>query len=76
MMCLILIFAQKSKVKWMRLTSGDWEGAAEIFQETELMLKDEADYKDGPSTVLYNFMKNRDFSPGENWEGYRSLTSK
>jgi len=33
-------------------------------------------YLDGPSKVLINYIKNRDMTAPDDWQGFRPLTSK
>eukprot|EP00746_Dinoflagellata_sp_MGD_P124293 gnl/MRDRNA2_/MRDRNA2_58879_c0_seq1.p1 gnl/MRDRNA2_/MRDRNA2_58879_c0~~gnl/MRDRNA2_/MRDRNA2_58879_c0_seq1.p1 ORF type:complete len:955 (+),score=207.34 gnl/MRDRNA2_/MRDRNA2_58879_c0_seq1:94-2958(+) len=58
---------------YLKYEKGDWQGAREIFAQTQTML---GLAPDGPSVTLLGVMKEHFFISPENWQGCRDLTEK
>jgi hypothetical protein len=56
--------------------SGQWKDAREHFENTDLMMSGNDLGYDGPSRVLLQYMKVREWICPEDWKGCRPLTSK
>jgi hypothetical protein len=52
---------------------GNWGEAIRILESTKNMIPG---HKDGPSTTLLEYMKENNFVPPSDWNGYRVLIEK
>merc|ERR1711871_1508117 len=70
-------FYEKHKTATDLYLAGDWPAARTLYEECDqLMAEVEGFSGDGPSRVILNYMKNRDYTAPKDWKGYRPLTSK
>ena len=51
--------------------NGNWESSKKYLEKTL-----DIEMNDGPTNVLLNYMKEREFTAPDNWNGYRALTDK
>merc|ERR1711871_581761 len=71
------VFYEKHKAATDLYLAGDWPGARILYEECDkIMAQVEGFPGDGPSRVILNYMKNRDYTAPKDWKGYRPLTSK
>jgi class 3 adenylate cyclase len=59
---------------YLKFEKGDWQGAREIFAQTQTILGLASD--DGPSITLLGVMKEHFFISPSGWQGCRDLTEK
>lgn len=70
-------FYEKHKSATNLYLAGDWQGARILYEECDKIMGEVEGFPgDGPSRVILNYMKNRDYTAPKDWKGYRPLTSK